>query len=211
MPNYKDFVFFLFCCFLFGLAPSNAKTVKKPFMRIVADCALCHDADGNASAHKNWPKLAGQNFNYLLKQLHDFHPKLAPQQGRYNPIMSALVTSLSESEKIKIANYYASLPGSIDGAETNLLSLGQRLYRGGDFNKGIPACLACHNPAGLGNPPAGFPRLSGQHAAYIESQLKAFRNGARHNDKYQIMEIISQKMSDIDIKAVANYISGLYL
>ena len=180
MPNYKDFVFFLFCCFLFGLAPSNAKTVKKPFMRIVADCALCHDADGNA------------------------------QQGRYNPIMSALVTSLSESEKIKIANYYASLPGSIDGAETNLLSLGQRLYRGGDFNKGIPACLACHNPAGLGNPPAGFPRLSGQHAAYIESQLKAFRNGARHNDKYQIMEIISQKMSDIDIKAVANYISGLY-
>lgn len=210
MLNYKNFIFFFVCCFLLGLAPSSAKTVKKPFARIMSDCALCHDPDGNASAHKNWPKLAGQNFNYLLKQLHDFHSKRDSRHGRYNPIMSVLVASLSENEKIKIANYYAGLPGSIDTAETNLLSLGQRLYRGGDFNKGVPACLACHDPAGLGNPPAGFPRLSGQHAAYIESQLKAFRDGTRHNDKYQMMEIISKKMSDIDIKAVANYISGLY-
>lgn len=209
MFNYKGFVFFFVCCFLLGLAPSKAKTVKKPFSRIIKDCALCHGADGNASTHKNWPKLAGQNFNYLLKQLHDY-PKRDPKQGRYNPIMSTLVAPLSESEKIKIANYYAGLPASIDTAETNLLLLGQQLYRGGDINKGIPACLACHDPAGLGNSPAGFPRLGGQHAVYIESQLKAFRNGTRHNDKYQIMKIISQKMNDIDIKAVANYISGLY-
>jgi cytochrome c553 len=210
MFNYKGFIFFFVCCFLLGLAPSKAKTVKKPFSRIIKDCALCHDTDGNASAHKNWPKLAGQNLNYLLKQLHDFNPKRDPRHGRYNPIMSTLVASLSESEKIKIASYYAGLQGNIDTAATNSLSLGQRLYRGGDFNKGIPACLACHDPAGLGNPPAGFPRLSGQHAAYIESQLKAFRDGSRHNDKYQIMEIISQKMSDIEIQALANYISGLY-
>ncbi|MFM2322910.1 MAG: hypothetical protein RLZZ225_1063 [Pseudomonadota bacterium] len=210
MLHYKDFVFFFVCCFLLSLAPSHAKTVKKPFARIISGCALCHDIDGNASVYKNWPKLAGQNFNYLLKQLNDFNSKRDFKQGRYNPIMSALVASLSESEKIKIANYYAGLPASIDTAATNSLSLGQRLYRGGDFNKGIPACLACHDPAGLGNPPAGFPRLSGQHAAYIESQLRAFRDGSRHNDKYQIMEIISQKMSDIEIQALANYISGLY-
>ena len=114
-----------------------------------------------------------------------------------------------DKEKAKIANYYANLLGTIDTAQTHLLSLGQRIYRGGD-SKGVPACLACHGPAGLGNPPAGFPRLSGQHARYIVTQLKAFRDGKRNNDKYQMMSIISKKMNDTEIIAVANYISGLY-
>jgi cytochrome c553 len=125
--------------------------------------------------------------------------------------MNSLIVALSRKEKIKIANYYATLIGTIDNAQLRLLSLGQRIYRGGDANKGVPACLACHGPAGLGNPSAGFPRLSGQHAQYIATQLKAFRDGKRNNDKFQMMPVISKKMNDAEIIAVANYISGLYL
>ena len=208
MFNYKNFTFSLLLCFFLGcFSSSNAKMVKKPIKVIIAGCELCHGINGNSTVNENWPKLAGQNTNYLMKQMQDFQP--FAEHRRNNPIMNSLVAALSKKEKNKIANYYANLLGSIDTAQANLLSLGQRIYRGGD-SKGIPACLACHGPAGLGNPPAGFPRLSGQHARYIVKQLKAFRDGKRNNDKYQMMPIISKKMNDIEIIAVANYISGLY-
>ncbi len=125
--------------------------------------------------------------------------------------MNSLINALSKEEKVKVANYYANLFVTIDTAKSDLLSLGQRIYRGGDLNKGLPACLACHGPAGLGNLSAGFPRLSGQHARYIASQLKAFRMAKCNNDKFQMMLIISKKMSDAEIIAVSNYISGLYI
>lgn len=207
MRKYRIFTFLFFGCFLLGLIPSYAKN-SKPLTKLISDCGVCHGKDGNSPVNKTWPKLAGQNANYLVKQLNDFCPRA--KHVRYNPIMSTLVTALSEEEKIKIANYYAALSGNIDTAITKLLPLGQRLYRGGDFRKGIPACLACHGPAGLGNPPAGFPRLSGQHAAYVSSQLKAFREGIRTNDQLHMMITITKKMNDADIEAVANYISGLY-
>ncbi|MFZ0219212.1 MAG: c-type cytochrome [Candidatus Aquirickettsiella sp.] len=194
-------------CFLLGLSPSNAKIVEKPFNDIIAGCELCHGSNGNSTTNESWPKLAGQNINYLMKQMQDFQNL---KHGRDSPIMNSLIVALSGKEKIKIANYYASLFGSTDTVQNHLLSLGQRIYRGGDSDKGIPACLACHGPGGLGNPPAGFPRLSGQHAQYIANQLKAFRDGRRNNDKCQMMPIISKKMNDTDIAAVSNYISGLY-
>lgn len=204
--KYTIFVCFLFSCFLLTL--SYAKTGSISFTKRIADCAVCHGQDGNSPVNNSWPKLAEQNANYLIKQLTDFHA--GEKRGRYNPIMSALLASLSEKEMIKLANYYATLSASIDTAAENLLPLGQQLYRGGDYARGIPACLACHGPAGLGNPPAGFPRLSGQHAAYIASQLKAFRSATRSNDKLHMMTMIAQKMNDTDIEAVANYVSGLY-
>lgn len=207
MRKYRIFTFLFFGCFLLGLIPSYAKN-SKSLAKLISGCGVCHGKDGNSPVNKTWPKLAGQNANYLVKQLNDFCQRV--KHVRYNPIMSTLVTALSEEEKIKIANYYAALSGNIDTAITKLLPLGQRLYRGGDFRKGIPACLACHGPAGLGNPPAGFPRLSGQHAAYVSSQLKAFREGIRTNDQLHMMITITQKMNDADIEAVANYISGLY-
>jgi cytochrome c553 len=208
MLNYKSFVFFFIFLFSVGHSASDAKTVEKSLKLIIAGCDVCHGANGNSTLNKNWPKLAGQNVNYLEKQMQDF--QLNNNQGRYNPIMNSLMVGLSEKERIKIANYYASLLGTIDSAQIKLLPLGQRIYRGGDFNKGIPACSACHGPAGLGNPPAGFPRLSGQHAGYTITQLKAFRDDKRNNDKYQMMATISKKMDDTDINAVANYISGLH-
>lgn len=207
MHNYKNFPFLFTLCFLLGFSSNNVKGVEKPIKAIIK-CELCHGTNGNSTVNEGWPKLAGQNFNYLMKQMQDFQPNV--EHGRDNPIMNALIVALSEKERIKIANYYASLIGTIDTANIHLLSLGQRIYRGGDSNKGIPACLACHGPAGLGNPPAGFPRLSGQHAQYIIAQLIAFREGKRNNDKYQMMPIISKKMNDTEITAVSNYISGLY-
>ena len=207
MLDYKNFILVFIFLFILGLSPSDAKIAEKTFTDIIDGCELCHGIHGNSTTNKNWPKLAGQNVNYLMKQMQDFQPNV--KHGRNNPIMSSLIVALSEKEKIKIANYYANLLGTIDTAQTNLLSLGQKIYRGGDA-KGVPACLACHGPAGLGNPPAGFPRLSGQHARYIATQLKAFRDGKRNNDKYQMMSIISKKMNDTEIIAVANYISGLY-
>jgi cytochrome c553 len=206
MLDYKNFIFIFF--FSLGVSPSGAKIVEKPFNDIIAGCELCHGIQGNSTVNENWPKLAGQNVNYLMKQMRDFQPNV--KLGRDNPIMNSLIVALSEKEKIKIANYYARLLGTIDTAQVHLLSLGQRIYRGGDSNKEIPACLACHGPAGLGNPPAGFPRLSGQHARYIVTQLKAFRDGKRNNDKHQMMSIITKKMNDTEIIAVSNYISGLY-
>ena len=206
MLDYKNFIFIFF--FLLGVSPSGAKIVEKPFNDIIAGCELCHGIQGNSTVNENWTKLAGQNVNYLMKQMRDFQPNV--KIGRDNPIMNSLIAALSEKEKIKIANYYARLLGTIDTAQVHLLSLGQRIYRGGDSNKEIPACLACHGPAGLGNPPAGFPRLSGQHARYIVTQLKAFRDGKRNNDKHQMMSIITKKMNDTEIIAVSNYISGLY-
>lgn len=208
MFNYKKFTFFSICFFLLGLSPSEAKIIEKTFNDIIAGCEICHGISGNSTANENWPKLAGQNVNYLMKQMQDFQPNA--KSRRDNPIMNSLIVALSEKERIKIANYYARLVGTIDTAHSHLLSLGQRIYRGGDANKALPACLACHGPAGLGNPPAGFPRLSGQHARYIAQQLKAFRDGKRNNDKYQMMSIISKKMNDTEIIAVSNYISGLY-
>lgn len=211
MLDYKNFTFTTFTFiffFLFGFSPSDAKIIQEKFNDIIAGCELCHGIQGNSTVNKNWPKLAGQNVNYLIKQMRDFQPNA--KCGRDNPIMNSLITALSKNERIKIANYYADLSGTTDIAHTHLLSLGQRIYRGGDANKEMPACLACHGPAGLGNPSAGFPRLSGQHAQYIVTQLKAFRDGKRNNDKFQMMPIISKKMNDTEINAVANYISGLY-
>lgn len=208
MFNYKKFIFFMLYFFLWGLSSSEAKIVKKSFKEIIVGCEICHGNKGNSTMNDNWPKLAGQNTNYLIKQMQDFQSNT--KYKRDNPIMNALIIALSDKEKIKIANYYAKLAATIDTAKPNSLSLGQRIYRGGDLNKGLPACLACHGPAGLGNPFAGFPRLSGQHAKYIASQLKAFRTSKRNNDKFQMMPKITKKMNDVEIVAVSNYISGLY-
>lgn len=174
---------------------------------VLMRCAQCHGADGNAQAQPNYPKLAGQNQVYFLRSLAAFRPQA--RFPRTNPVMQAMLQSLSPAECRQLAAYYAALPTSIERIRADQVPLGERLYRGGDFAKGLPACLACHGPAGLGNPPAGFPRLSGQHAAYVAAQLKAFRSGAR-KDRWQMMTTLTQKMTDEEIHAVAHYVSGLY-
>lgn len=170
-------------------------------------CATCHAEDGNA-ANPVWPKLAGQNAQYLSKELFDF--RLGAKDGREDPVMTPVAQKLTDQDILDLAAYYQSLSCHIGTTDPKTLSLGQKLYRGGDLAKGIPACSACHSPNGYGNAPAAFPALSGQHADYVIAQLQAFKSGKRRNDLNHMMRDIAAKMSDEEMTAVANYVQGLH-
>ena len=167
-------------------------------------CAACHGAAGN-SANPTWPKLAGQSASYIAKQLADFKAK-----KRNDPLMSFQAAGLSAQDMDDLGAYFAAQTGSQGAADEKLAAAGTTLYRGGNKKKGIAACIACHGPTGAGNPAAKFPKLSGQHAAYIEKAMKDFRAGTRTNDMNKMMQNVAEKMSDKEIKAVASYISGLH-
>lgn len=194
----------------------------------VTVCAACHGSDGN-SALPTFPKLAGLGHDYLLKQLQDIKAwdletdaNKKPHTGRAVPEMTGMLRGLDDQELLDIATYYASQPTQLSGSKdlqvklnsgvmVDGLKLGERVYRAGNLANGVPACTGCHAPDGRGNPPAGFPRLSGQHAEYVEKQLYAFRNGNRINDGEQmIMRLVAEKMTDAEIKAVANFVAGLH-
>ncbi len=171
-------------------------------------CAACHGADGNSPIPAN-PKLAGQVPEYLQKQLANFKPAAGKKADRENPVMAGMVTNLSPDDMRNVAAYYASQQAKAGTAKSqDTLALGQKIWRGGDSVKGLPACAACHGAAGAGLP-AQYPRLAGQHAEYTEAQLKAFRAGERKNDANRMMQTIAAKMSDPEIRAVADYIAGL--
>jgi len=168
-----------------------------------AICGACHGADGN-SAVGNFPKLAGQNESYLLKQLQDI------KSGNRQVVeMTGLLTNLSDQDLEDIAAYFASKNIQIGAAKPDLVAAGEQIYRAGVASKGIAACTACHGPEGKGIATAGYPALGGQHAQYVETQLKNFRVGARNNDPQAMMSTIAAKLSDKEIQAVASYIQGL--
>lgn len=167
-------------------------------------CAACHGPQG-ISTTIQWPNLAGQHPKYLSKQLKDM------QTGQRSvPTMQGIVASLQEQDIKELADYYAKIPAAQGSTPQKYLKRGEQLYRGGDFNKRISACIACHGPKGTGNAQAGFPLIAGQHAAYTMQQLFAFKNGSRSNDLNHIMHDISKKMNKEDMEAVAHYIEGLY-
>lgn len=171
-------------------------------------CGACHNPDGNSQIATN-PKLAGQHAEYLFKQLKNFKAADGKPAERANPVMGGMVAAFDENTLRDLAAYFAAQTpkgGAAKSRET--VEAGQRLYRAGDQEKGLPACGGCHGPAGAGNP-AQFPRIAGQHAEYTEAQLKAFRDGSRANDPAKMMRTIALKMTDAEIKAVADYIAGL--
>ncbi|MGD8379255.1 MAG: c-type cytochrome [Gammaproteobacteria bacterium] len=169
-----------------------------------AACAACHGADGN-SATPQFPKLAGQHADYLVKQLKDFK-----SGARQNPIMAGQVAGLSEQDMQDLAAYFSSQTTGIGAANPATVDKARKLYLGGDMKDHVTACAACHGPSGLGNPPMDIPRLSGQHAAYVVTQLQNFANGSRSNDPKQMMRNIAANMSDAQMKLVADYIQGLH-
>lgn len=166
-----------------------------------AVCAACHGERGN-SRNPEWPKLAGQHPNYLAQQLRDFK-----SGTRKNEVMSPIAAPLSEADIADIAEFYSVQKREMGMADPGLVEAGERLYRGGNATTGVPACMACHGPAGAGNPAAGFPALSSQHAAYTRNQLRAYRSSERKTG--QTMQAIAAKMSESEIEAVASYIEGL--
>lgn len=187
-------------------AAPAAKGPAKPDLvqgeaKYTAVCAACHGADGNSGTPAN-PKLAQQHPAYIAKQLQDFK-----SGKRVSPVMQGFAAQLSEADMKNVAAFVGSKKAKTGFAkDKELVTLGERIYRGGIADRQIAACAGCHSPNGAGIP-AQFPRLSGQHADYTASQLVAFRDGARKNSVQ--MNQIAAKMNDREIRAVADYIAGL--
>ena len=167
-------------------------------------CAACHGADGNSPIPAN-PKLAGQYPEYLTKQLLSFK-----SGKRKSPVMSGIVATLTPEDMKNLGAYYGEQTPKLGAAkDRELVALGQKIYRGGNAATAVPACASCHTPDGAGIP-SQFPRLAGQHAEYVLAQLKAFSSGERADDNSKMMRAIAVKLSDQEMHAVAEYISGLH-
>ncbi|AQZ97498.1 c-type cytochrome [Comamonas kerstersii] len=183
-----------------GETPAKADLVQGQ-ASYEAVCAACHGVDGNSQIVIN-PKLAQQHPEYLIKQLHDFK-----DDKRADPVMKGFAMMLSDEEMNNISAWLAqqkAQPGYATDKE--LVQLGERIYRGGIADRNIAACASCHSPNGAGIP-SQYPRLAGQHADYTIKQLNTFRDGSRNNSVQ--MRDVAAKMTDREIKAVADYIAGL--
>lgn len=178
-------------------------------------CSACHGADGN-SVVPIFPKLAGQNERYLIKQMNDIR-----SGARLVPTMTGQLDSMDDEDMANIAAYYVSQSTSGGQADPAKVALGAKVYRGGVSETGVAACGACHGARGGGNAPAGFPALAGQHADYIAAELRSFRTGAensleenpggRTNDgDGRMMRDTALRMTDNEIDAVASFIAGLH-
>jgi cytochrome c553 len=170
-----------------------------------AVCAACHGADGN-SVNPEWPKLAGQNAGYIVKQLTYFK-----DGERVNETMKGIASNLTEQDREDLAAYFSSLKVKTGVADPALVELGQKLYRSGNASSGVAPCMGCHGPDGAGNPAANYPALRGQNAKYVENQLRGFASGQRQNENAKkMMQILASRMTDHEIRAVASYIQGLH-
>lgn len=171
-------------------------------------CAACHNADGNSIIPAN-PSLAGQHAEYIIKQLNNFKSKDGKPAERENAIMTAMVEPLSPEDIKNLGAYYAQQapkPGAAN--DKSLAEQGEQLYRGGNLETNVPACTGCHAPNGSGIPPK-YPRLAGQHSEYTVAQLRAFRTELRTNDENDVMHTITSRMTEKELKAVSEFISGL--
>ena len=182
--------------------PARAKQIAETV------CVACHGADGN-SATGAYPILAGQGAAYLFKQLAEFKSGEGKPALRNNAVMAGMSATLSVDEMKALALYFSQQKRKPSSAtDEKRVAAGKNLWRKGDFDKGIPACSGCHGPTGAGIP-AQYPRLAGQYAEYTELQLKNFRSEERSNDQGRMMRTIADKLSDKQIKALADYIAGL--
>ncbi|MDB3893761.1 cytochrome c4 [Candidatus Thioglobus sp.] len=178
-------------------------------------CIACHGANGNSMV-PIFPKLAGQGENYSLKQLKDFK-----SGKRQNGLMAGIAAGLSEQDMSDLAAYFSQQTISKNVANKSAnIALGEKLYRGGDKERGITACIACHGSKGAGIPSAGFPAIASQHASYTAKQLKEFRQVsintltdaktlARDNDDRKMMIAFTKDLNNIEIEALSQYIAGL--
>ena len=191
-------------------SPAPAKPDLAKAQTIVNQvCAACHGIDGNSTSPVN-PSLAGQPAEYISLQLSHFKAGI-----RANPVMLGMSAALTPDDMKALGIYYSQQkPKGLAAKDATLVRAGQKLYRGGNADSALPACAACHSPNGAGVP-KNYPRLAGQYAEYTYAQLKAFWAGERGADKDgkdtngRIMAMIAMKMTDAQMKAAAEYTSGL--
>ncbi len=168
-----------------------------------AVCAACHGVDGN-STNRAWPSLAGQHAGYTYKQLTDFKAG-----RRNNASMTGMVALLNDEDMKNLAAYYESQQPKAMAFDGERIETGESIYRGGITETKVAACMGCHAPSGVGNGPAGWPSLKGQHPEYLVTQLQNFKQGTRANDTGKMMRNVVVRMSDEEMKAVAAYIAGI--
>ena len=197
-----------------ALAATQAATSAKPDLAkaqniVKTVCAACHGPDGNSPTPAN-PSLAGMPAEYITAQLAHFKAGI-----RANPIMLGMASTLAPEDMAALGVYFSQQKATgLAAKDAELVKIGQSLYRAGDQAKGIPACAACHGPNGAGIP-KNYPRLAGQHGDYTYAQLKAFKSGERGADKDgkdvngRIMTAIAAKLTDQQMRALAEYTSGL--
>lgn len=168
-------------------------------------CAACHGVDGN-SVTPDWPMLAGQHATYIVRQLKAFK-----NGERTDVTMKPFADLLSEQDMLDVAAYFSAQTPTPKGADPTLVGLGQQIYRGGVPTRGVAACIACHGPEGNGNPLAAYPRVGGQHAAYVTKQLNAYASGDRRSDVdlNQMMRNVAGQLFEDEIRALASYVQGL--
>jgi cytochrome c553 len=168
-----------------------------------AVCGACHGATGN-SVNPEWPNLAGQHESYTVAQL-----ALFKQGVRDNILMAPMAMALTEADMQDLGAHFArQTPAGLEADPSNWRT-GEKLYRGGDAARGLPACIACHGPEGKGNAPAAYPALRAQHAVYTFNQLKAYAEGKRRSPGNDIMQLISGKLTEDEMRALASYTQGL--
>ena len=166
-------------------------------------CAACHGANGN-STNPEWPSLAGLGADYIAEQLKNFK-----DGKRANPVMMPMAASLSPDDMADIGAYFNSLPNTGLEADPSFWQAGEKLYRGGDAGRQIPACMACHGPTGRGNDPAKFPALRGQQSGYVVKQLNDYASGTRNTGPNGVMQTVAKRLTPDDIRNLASYIQGI--
>ena len=176
---------------------------------VAKTCGGCHGLDGN-SVVPSFPRLAGQHAAYIVKQLNAFK-----SGARVNVTMSPQAKPLSDADVQDVAAYFAAQTPKVDTASDEAsLERGRILYRGGDKERALPACMACHGPSGAGVP-TQFPRIGGQHVDYLIAQLKAYQDGSRGGDgkdaSAAIMHTVALKLSAAEINDLAQYLTSLHL
>ncbi|MGE0072217.1 MAG: cytochrome c [Thiomonas sp.] len=176
--------------------------------QVAQTCAACHGIDGNATSTQ-FPKLAAQHADYIVKQLHDYRvAKGATKPVRLNPIMNGIAATLTDAQIRDVALYYsrqAFKPG-VAFADKKEIKLGKSIWMAGIADRAVPACMSCHGPGGAGMP-SRYPRIGGQWQGYLENELQLFRNDRRTNSPE--MHDIASRMTDKQIAAVAAYAAGL--
>lgn len=168
----------------------------------IPPCSGCHGANG--AGQLMFPRLAGLNAAYMAKQLADFS-----SGTRVNAAMQPIASALSAADRQAMADYYAAMPVPAAPVATAPAadSLGALLARRGRWSKGVPACVQCHGPGGVGVGDA-FPALAAQPAAYTAAQLHAWQAGTRRNDPIELMRHVAAQLSDSDIQSVADWFAA---
>lgn len=192
---------FVLASFAFA-GPSSAGDASLGAQK-AAVCGACHGPTGT-SLSPEWPNLAGQGEAYIAQQL------AAYKSGeRVNPLMTPMAAVLSEEDMKDLGAHFAQQTPAGGEADASNWKAGETLYRAGDKEREIPACIACHGPQGRGNGPAKYPALRAQHAVYTFNQLKAYKDGSRKSSGNGIMQAVTDRMTEEQMRAVASYVQGL--